>query len=76
MKYHLLILFVVVVVVVFVLFCFAFVFQEKVSLCSSGCPGTHSVVQAGLELRNSPASASHVLGSKACATTPGHLPLS
>jgi hypothetical protein len=32
-------------------------------------PGTHSVVQVGLELRNSPASASQVLGLKACATT-------
>ncbi|GAB1293533.1 NEDD8-activating enzyme E1 regulatory subunit [Apodemus speciosus] len=40
-----------------------------VSLCSSGCPGTHSVDQAGLELRNPPASASQVLGLKACATT-------
>jgi hypothetical protein len=36
-----------------------------------GCPGTHSVDQAGLELRNPPASASRVLGLKACATTPG-----
>jgi hypothetical protein len=34
-----------------------------------GCPGTHSVDQAGLELRNLPASASQVLGLKACATT-------
>ena len=42
-----------------------------VSLCSPGCPGTHSVGQAGLELRNLPASASQVLGLKACATTPG-----
>ncbi|GAB1284923.1 Sodium/hydrogen exchanger 4 [Apodemus speciosus] len=40
-----------------------------VSLCSSGCPGTHSVDQAGLELRNLPASASQVLGLKACTTT-------
>jgi hypothetical protein len=40
-----------------------------VSLCSPGCPGTHSVDQAGLELRNLPASASRVLGLKACATT-------
>ena len=40
----------------------------------SGCPGTHSVDQTGLELRNSPASASQVLGSKVCATMPG-LPL-
>jgi hypothetical protein len=41
-----------------------------VSLCSPGCPGTHSVDQAGLELRDPPASASLVLGLKACATTP------
>jgi hypothetical protein len=38
---------------------------------SPGCPGTHFVDQAGLELRNPPASASQVLGLKACATTPG-----
>jgi hypothetical protein len=30
---------------------FVFVFQDRVSLCSPGCPGTHSVDQAGLELR-------------------------
>jgi hypothetical protein len=35
----------------------------------SGCPGTHFVDQAGLELRNLPASASRVLGLKACTTT-------
>jgi hypothetical protein len=46
-------------------------FQDRVSLCSPGCPGTHSVDQAGLELRNPPASASRVLGLKVCATTPG-----
>jgi hypothetical protein len=40
-----------------------------VSLCSLGCPGTHSVDQAGLELRNLPASASQVLALKTCATT-------
>jgi len=34
-----------------------------------GCPGIHSVDQAGLELRNLPASASQVLGLKVCATT-------
>jgi hypothetical protein len=34
-----------------------------------GCPGTHSVDQAGLKLRNLPASGSQVLGLKACATT-------
>jgi hypothetical protein len=38
------------------------------SLCSPGCPGTHSVDQAGLELRNPPASAYQVLGLKACTT--------
>jgi hypothetical protein len=46
-----------------------FCFWDRVSLCSPGCPGTHSVDQAGLELRNSPASASQVLGLKVCATT-------
>jgi hypothetical protein len=44
-------------------------FRDRVSLCSPGCPGTHSVDQAGLELRNPPASASRVLGLKVCATT-------
>jgi hypothetical protein len=48
---------------------FGLVFQDSVSLCSPGCPGTHSVDQAGLELRNPPASATQVLGLKACATT-------
>ena len=41
-----------------------------VSLCSPDCPGAHIVDQAGLELRNLPASASLVLGSKVCTTTP------
>jgi hypothetical protein len=49
-------------------FCFVF-FRDRVSLYSPGCPGTHFVDQAGLELRNPPASASQVLGLKACATT-------
>jgi hypothetical protein len=44
-------------------------FPGRVSLYSPGCPGTHSVDQAGLELKNPPASASQVLGLKACATT-------
>ena len=44
---------------------------RQVSLCIPGCPGTHSVDQAGLELRNLPASTSQVLRLKACATTPG-----
>jgi hypothetical protein len=48
-----------------------FFLWDRVSLCSPGCPGTHFVDQAGLELRNPPASASRVLGLKACATMPG-----
>jgi hypothetical protein len=47
-------------------FFFFLVFRDKVSLCS---PETHFVDQAGLELRNPPASASQVLGLKVCATT-------
>jgi hypothetical protein len=54
---------------VFFLILFLLAFQDRVSLCSSDCPGTHSVDQAGLKLRNPPASASQVLGLKACATT-------
>jgi hypothetical protein len=53
----------------FFFFSFFLVFRDRVSLCSPGCPGSHSVDQAGLELRNLPASASQVLGLKACATT-------
>jgi hypothetical protein len=44
-----------------------------VSLYYPGCPETHSVDQAGLELRNPPASASQVLGLKACAITAWHM---
>jgi hypothetical protein len=44
-------------------------FRDRVSLYSPGCPGTHSVEQAGLKLRNLPTSASQVLGLKACVTT-------
>jgi hypothetical protein len=40
------------------------IFRERVSLYSPGCPGTHSVDQAGLELRNPPASASPSAGIK------------
>jgi hypothetical protein len=42
------------------LFCFVF-YRDRVSLCSPGCPVTHFVDQAGLELRNPPASACRVL---------------
>jgi hypothetical protein len=45
------------------------VFRDRVSLCSPGCHGSHFVDQAGLKLRNLPASASQVLGLKAYATT-------
>jgi hypothetical protein len=48
---------------------FCFVFLDRVSLYSPDCSGTHSVDQAGLELRNPPVSAFQVLGLKACATT-------
>ena len=44
-------------------------FSRQGSLYSSGCPGTRSVDQADLELRNPPASASLVLGLKVCTTT-------
>ena len=51
----------------FFFFVVVVVFQDRVSMCSLGCcPGTHSV---DLKLRNPPASASQVLGLKACATT-------
>ena len=42
--------------------CWCCCFRDRVSLYSPGCPGTHSVDQAVLGLRNSPASASQVLG--------------
>jgi hypothetical protein len=45
--------------------------RDRVSLCSPSCPGTHFVDQAGLELRNLPASASRVLGLKAWPPLPG-----
>jgi hypothetical protein len=55
------------------LFVCLFDFWDKIFLCSPGCPETHSIDQVGLELRDLPASASasasRVLGSKACATT-------
>jgi hypothetical protein len=58
----------------FLFVCFVFVvvvvFRDRVSLCSPGCPGTHFVEQAGRELRNPSASASRMLGLKACATMP------
>jgi hypothetical protein len=52
----------------FGLFLFLFFFWDRVSLCSPGCPGTHSVDHTGFELRNPPASVSRMLGLKTCAT--------
>jgi hypothetical protein len=40
--------------------CFVFIFQDRFSLCSPGCPGTHYVDQAVLELRDLSASTSRV----------------
>jgi hypothetical protein len=57
----------------FFVFVFVFWFFKTGFFYSPGCPGTHLVDQAGLELRNPPASAYRVLGLKACATTPGSL---
>jgi hypothetical protein len=48
-------------------------FRARVSLCSSGCPGT--VDQAGLKLRDPPTSASLVLELKACAPPPSGMKL-
>ena len=45
------------------------VFRDRVSLYSPGCPRTHSVDEAGLELRNPPSPASQVLRLKSCTTT-------
>jgi hypothetical protein len=50
-------------------FFFFGLFQDRVSLYSPGCPGTHFVDQTGLEPRNPTASASQVLGLKVCTTT-------
>ncbi|GAB1289533.1 Developmentally-regulated GTP-binding protein 1 [Apodemus speciosus] len=43
--------------------------EELDIIYKAGCPGTHSVDQTGLELRNPPASASQVLGLRVCVTT-------
>ena len=47
----------------------AVLFFETVSLGSTGCPGTSSVDQSGLELRDLLASAFSVLGVKKCQNT-------
>ena len=55
--------------VLYLFLSFFFLFQDRVTLCSPGCPGIHTVDQAGLELRNLHASASQVLRLKVCSTT-------
>jgi hypothetical protein len=52
----------------FPLFCRG-LFWDRVSLCNTECPKTHVLDLAGLKFRNLPASASQVLGLKACSTT-------
>ena len=60
-----------------VLFCFVlFCFPETGFLCVALAVlelTTHFVDQAGLKLRNPPASTSQVLGLKVCATMPGNI---
>jgi hypothetical protein len=53
----------------FFIFLFFFGISRQGFSVYLGCPGTHFVDQAGLELRNSPTSASQVLGLQVCATT-------
>lgn len=43
-------------------------FGDKVSLHSPDCPGTHTVNQAGLKVRDLPVSDSQVLRLKVCTT--------
>ena len=50
----------------FVLFCF---FRDRVSMYSPGCPGTHSVDQAGLNSETHLPLPPRVLGLQVCATT-------
>lgn len=47
------------------------IFQERLSLCSSGCPGTYSVGQADLKPRDPSASTAQVSGMKATPVLPG-----
>ena len=50
---------------------FVCLFGSRVSLYIPGCPGPPFVDQAGLELRNLPASAFQVMGLNVCATMRG-----
>ena len=53
------------IIYLFLFFIF-FLFRHRVSLCSPGSPGTHSVDQAGLKLRDAPASGSPQPPSPQC----------
>jgi hypothetical protein len=57
----------------FFFFLFFFDFSETEFLCVALAVLELSVEQAGLELKNLPASASQVLRLKACTTTPGYI---
>ena len=48
----------------FLFVCLGFLFVETGFLYSPSCPGTNSVDQTGLKLRNLPGSTSQVLGCK------------
>lgn len=47
---------------------FIVVVPDRVSLCGPGCPGTHPVDQASLELKRAACLPPPVLGLKACTT--------
>lgn len=49
--------------------CIRFVFWDRASLCSPGCPGTHCVNQAGLELPEIHCLCPPGLGLLVCTTT-------
>ena len=70
---HMSVFFVCLFVFVFVFVCLfvCLFFRARVSLYIPGCPGPPFVDQAGLELRNLPASAFQVMGLNVCATMPG-----
>jgi hypothetical protein len=55
------------VIYLFYIVCLFLISQDRVSLHNPGCPGTCSIDQVGLELRDPPASASQVVGLKECA---------
>jgi hypothetical protein len=58
---------------IYVIYYIYIVFWDRVSQCNSpGCSGTHFVDQAGLKLRNPPASASPVLGLRRAPPVPGY----